>query len=74
MGRHSIKKEKLFVVYKVLRCAMTPDDIIVLKDMFPEFKDVTETTNDDEILQSIFKISQAMIVSQPCNIEDAEVI
>lgn len=51
MGRHSIKKEKLFVTYKVLRCAMTLDDIVVLKDMFQEFEDVTETTNDDENTQ-----------------------
>ena len=74
MGRNSTRKEKLFVAYKVLRCVMTPDDVVVLKDMFPEFKDVTKTTNDDDILIAIFKISQAMDTSQPCNIEDAEVI
>ena len=74
MGRNSTRKEKLFVVYKVLRCAMTLDDVVVLRDMYPEFRSVTEMANDDDILIAIFKISQAMDISQPCNIKDAEVI
>lgn len=59
-GRPSAKKEQLYLTYKILRCALTGEDVLQLMKMYPGFRDMAPDNTDVEIQHSIYCMSMAM--------------
>lgn len=71
-GRPSKKKQKIFDLYGVLRCALIPDDVDELLERYPGFRDRTMSDTDVEIQEAIDAMAEAMIASQPPDLSQAE--
>jgi len=71
-GRPSKKKQKIFDVYAVLRCALIHEDVIELLERYPGFRDRTMDDTDVEIYEAIDAMAEAMIASQPPDLSQAE--
>jgi len=71
-GRPSKKRQKIFDVYAVLRCALIHDDVIELLERYPGFRDRTMDDTDVDIQEAIDAMAEAMIASQPPDLSQAE--
>lgn len=71
-GRPSKKRQKIFDVYAVLRCALVHEDVIELLERYPRFRDRTMDDTDVEIQVAIYAMAEAMIASQPPDLAQAE--
>jgi len=71
-GRPSKKKQKIFDLYAVLRCALIHEDVIELLERYPGFRDRTMSDTDVEIQTAIDAMAEAMIASQPPDLSQAE--
>ena len=67
MGRKSNKKDKLFLIYRVLRCTMDDDDVSRLLSLYPNFKELTDTSIDDDIIEACCQIAEAMNTEFECD-------
>lgn len=72
VGRPSQKRQRIFDVYRLLRCAMTSDDIQELLNRHPGFSDMTMGDTDVNILESIFHMTEAMAAISPIDLLKAE--
>lgn len=71
-GRPSKKRQKIFDLYAVLRCALIHDDITELLERYPGFQDRTMDDTDVDIQTAIDAMAEAMIASQPPDLSQAE--
>jgi hypothetical protein len=71
-GRTSKKRQKIFDVYSVMRCALIHEDIKELLERYPGFRDRTMDDTDVEIQEAIYAMAEAMIASQPPDLSQAE--
>ena len=71
-GRPSKKRQKIFDIYRVLRCTLIPDDVDKLLERYPGFHDRTMDDTDVEIQEAIDAMAEAMIASQPPDLSQAE--
>ncbi len=71
-GRPSKKRQKIFDLYSILRCALIQDDITELLERYPGFRDRTMDDTDVEIQEAIDAMAEAMIASQPPDLSQAE--
>lgn len=71
-GRPSKKRQKIFDIYRVLRCTLIPDDVDELLERYPGFHDRTMDDTDVEIQEAIDAMAEAMIASQPPDLSQAE--
>ena len=63
----SKKTDKLFLVYKVLRCTMDDEDVKGLLSLYPDFKELTDTSIDCDIIEACCHIAEAMNTEFECN-------
>lgn len=71
-GRSSSKKQRLFNVYRVLRCAMMHEDIKELLGRNPRFCERTMDDTDFHIQEAICEMAEAMIALDPPDLSQAE--
>lgn len=71
-GRPSKKKQKIFDVYSVLRCALMYDDVEELLKRYPGFRERTMEDTDIAIQEAIDAMAEAMIALQPPDLSQAE--
>lgn len=71
-GRPSKKRDALFNLYSLLRCAMDDDDIAVLQGQHSDFRDMTSHNKDTEIQKAINWMSDAMRAVQAPDITRSE--
>lgn len=64
-GRKSNKKDKLYIVYKVLRCTMDDEDVTMLKKMYPEFKELNNSSRDTDLIEACCQIADVMDTEFP---------
>ena len=69
MGRVSNKKYRLYVMYKVLRCTMDDEDVIMLKKIYPEFIELDDTSRDADLIEACCQIADAMNVEFPSDMD-----
>lgn len=72
MVRQSQKKHKLFDLYALLRCTMTPEDVTELLRRYPGFSDRTVHDFDRDIQTAIEAMTEAMLAVQPADLANAE--
>ena len=71
-GRPSKKRQKIFDIYSVLRCALMHEDVRELLERYPGFHDRTMDDTDVDIQTAIDAMAEAMIASQPPDLAQAE--
>lgn len=71
-GRSSKKRQKIFDVYSVWRCALLYEDVIELLKRYPVFRDRTMDDTDVDIQIAIDAMAEAMIALQPPDLSHAE--
>ena len=71
-GRPSKKRQKIFDVYRVLRCALIHEDVKELLKRDPGFRDRTMDDTDVDIQTAIDAMAEAMIAVQPPDLLQAE--
>lgn len=71
-GRPSKKRQKIFNVYRILRCAIMHEDVKELLRRNPGFRERTMEDTDVEIQEAIDAMAEAMITVQPPDISLAE--
>lgn len=72
LGRPSRKKQRIFNVYKVLRCAMMHEDVEELLNRNPGFHERTMDDTDVNIQEAIYDMVEAMLALQPPDLSQAE--
>ena len=72
LGRPSRKRQRLFNVYKLLRCAMIREDVEEMLKRNPRFRDRTLEDTDVNIQEAIYDMVEAMLVLDPPDISRAE--
>lgn len=72
VGRPSTKKQKIYNVYRILRCAMVHEDVQELLDKNPGFCERTIDDTDTHLLEAVYEMAEAMLVLKPPDISQAE--
>lgn len=72
IGRPSKKRQRIYNIYRLLRCAMTSDDIKELLNRNPVFCERTLDDTDVNIVQAIYDMTEAMIALYPPDLSRAE--
>ncbi|MDP2815959.1 MAG: hypothetical protein Q8O19_04705 [Rectinemataceae bacterium] len=70
-GRPSQKRDALFRLYSLLRCAMYDDDLAELQRQHREFRDMTAENKDTDIQKAIDQMVEAMCKVQVPDITKA---
>ncbi len=72
VGRPSTKKQRIFNVYCILRCAMIREDVEELLERKQRFCERTMDDTDVNIQEAIYDMAEAMLVLKPPDLSQAE--